>query len=63
MRAAAIAASHPACPAPTTTTSYCSVNAIQLHKNSNKAILRIPSGHLQSFRNGSIAEKKNEIQE
>src|SRR5579859_4379410 len=25
-RAAAIAASHPACPAPTTTTSYCSVN-------------------------------------
>jgi hypothetical protein len=30
MRAAAIAASHPACPAPTTTTSYCSVNAIQI---------------------------------
>ena len=34
MRAAAMAASHPACPAPTTTTSYCSVKAIQ-------AILRI----------------------
>src|ERR1039457_518732 len=29
IRAAAIAASHPACPAPTTATSYCSVNAIQ----------------------------------
>ena len=29
MRAAAMAASHPACPAPTTATSYCSVNAIQ----------------------------------
>src|SRR5690242_16520668 len=28
MRAAAIAASQPACPAPTTTTSYCSVNCI-----------------------------------
>src|ERR1035438_10775060 len=32
MRAAAIAASHPACPAPTTTTSYCSVNAIESGK-------------------------------
>jgi hypothetical protein len=30
IRAAAIAASHPACPAPTTTMSYCSVNAITL---------------------------------
>ncbi len=30
MRAAAIAASHPACPAPTTTMSYCSVNGITL---------------------------------
>src|SRR6185437_3716254 len=28
MRAQAMAASHPACPAPTTTTSYCSVNDI-----------------------------------
>src|ERR1700722_1922984 len=28
MRAAAVAASHPACPAPTTTTSNCSVNCI-----------------------------------
>jgi hypothetical protein len=28
MRAAAMAASHPACPAPTTATSYCSVNCI-----------------------------------
>src|SRR5579883_1670158 len=28
MRAAAMAASQPACPAPTTTTSYCSVNGI-----------------------------------
>src|ERR1700744_5790383 len=29
MRAEAIAASQPACPAPTTTTSYCSVKAIR----------------------------------
>src|SRR5581483_4407532 len=28
IRAAAMAASQPACPAPTTTTSYCSVNGI-----------------------------------
>jgi hypothetical protein len=33
MRAAAIAASHPACPAPTTTASYCSVKAINLRKS------------------------------
>ena len=31
MRAAAIAASQPACPAPTTATSYCSENAIHFH--------------------------------
>ena len=42
MREAAIAASHPACPAPTTTTSYCSVKAIQLQKSAVMFILRIP---------------------
>src|ERR1017187_6538357 len=41
MRAAAIAASHPACPAPTTTTSYFSVKAIEFPESCYKPILRI----------------------
>ena len=40
IRAAAIAASHPACPAPTTTTSYCSANAIWIGKKPYESILR-----------------------
>src|ERR1700691_1025861 len=41
MRAAAMAASHPACPAPTTTTSYCSVNAILNGKTPCTSILPV----------------------
>jgi hypothetical protein len=41
MRAAAIAASHPACPAPTTTTSNSSVNAIPSILRANTASLTI----------------------
>ena len=36
MRAAAMAASQPACPAPTTTTSYCSVKATSFHFNNSR---------------------------
>src|SRR5580658_5038877 len=36
MRAAAIAASQPACPAPTTATSYCSIKAIRSYSYGNR---------------------------
>jgi hypothetical protein len=36
MRAAAMAASHPACPAPTTTTSYFSVKAIPSYSTDSR---------------------------
>ena len=42
MRAAAIAASHPAWPAPTTTTSYFSEKVIEPRKSADMFILRIP---------------------
>src|ERR1039458_8636092 len=40
IRAAAMAASHPACPAPTTTTSYCSVKAIRFYFTGREMVAR-----------------------
>jgi hypothetical protein len=51
MRAAAIAASHPACPAPTTATSYFSVKAIQVY--STDLCLLAPMGFAPLSRRGS----------
>src|SRR5579863_4685320 len=63
MRAAAIAASQPACPAPTTTTSYCSVKAICLyctdaldwmdHGERDGPVLRQPDQHSHETVNGA----------
>src|ERR1700719_1789244 len=39
MRAAAIAASQPACPAPTTTTSYCSVKGMKRVRSYSKSLI------------------------
>ena len=40
IRAAAMAASQPACPAPTTTTSYCSVKAIEFYFTGREMVAR-----------------------
>src|SRR5882724_7537142 len=52
MRAAAMAASHPACPAPTTTTSNCSVKCGMASFHSNKDLVPL------ELRSADIGERR-----
>src|SRR5690242_11306767 len=61
MRAAAIAASQPACPAPTTTTSYCSVNFSTVPVF-YRVFLKIPNPR-SAVREPYFRETHREIQE
>src|SRR5579864_467546 len=60
MRAAAIAASQPAWPAPTTTTSYCSVNCTRFNSSNRKGRIE-GSGLLQNLVTGEMSVNFNPI--